>query len=73
MKKEKEFPEETTLTPEEEEFLTLELQEEEEVVSRFTFKQKLILIATGIFSFLFLRFGFSLWMRLYVVLCIPHP
>lgn len=36
MKKEKEFPEETALTPEEEEFLTLELQEEEEAVSRFT-------------------------------------
>ncbi|AAN49564.1 type II secretion system protein GspN [Leptospira interrogans] len=58
MKKEKEFPEETALTPEEEEFLTLELQEEEEVVSRFTFKQKLILIGTGIFSFLI----FTVWL-----------
>ncbi|EMO28726.1 hypothetical protein LEP1GSC170_2272 [Leptospira interrogans serovar Bataviae str. HAI135] len=59
MKKEKEFPEETALTPEEEEFLTLELQEEEEVVSRFTFKQKLILIATGIFRFYFYDLAFS--------------
>ncbi|EMP07535.1 hypothetical protein LEP1GSC124_1993, partial [Leptospira interrogans serovar Pyrogenes str. 200701872] len=38
--------------------MTLELQEEEEVVSRFTFKQKLILIGTGIFSFLI----FTVWL-----------
>lgn len=60
MKKEKEFQEETALTPEEEEFLTLELQEEEEgeTVSRFTLKQKLILIGTGLFSFLI----FTVWL-----------
>ncbi|AXR69068.1 type II secretion system protein GspN [Leptospira mayottensis] len=60
MKKEKEFQEETALTPEEEEFLTLELQEEEEgeAVSRFTLKQKLILIGTGLFSFLI----FTVWL-----------
>ncbi|XDD48729.1 type II secretion system protein GspN [Leptospira sp. WS92.C1] len=58
-KKEEEFQEETALTPEEEEFLTLELQEEEEeVIPRFTLKQKLILIATGIFSF----FIFMIWL-----------
>ncbi|AOP34154.1 type II secretion system protein GspN [Leptospira tipperaryensis] len=51
MKKEEEFQEET-LTPEEEEFLTLELQEEEEEAApRFTLKQKLYLIGTGVFSF----------------------
>lgn len=49
----KEFQEETALTPEEEEFLTLELREEEEdTTPRFTLKQKLILIGTGLFSFL---------------------
>ncbi|TGL78003.1 type II secretion system protein GspN [Leptospira yasudae] len=59
MKKEEEFQEETALTPEEEEFLTLELQEEEEEAApRFTLKQKLILIATGVFSFLI----FTLWL-----------
>ncbi|MBM9498878.1 type II secretion system protein GspN [Leptospira sp. 201903071] len=52
MKKEEEFQEETALTPEEEEFLTLELQEEEEASPRFTLKQKLYLIGTGVFSFL---------------------
>lgn len=53
MKKEEEFQEETALTPEEEEFLTLELQEEEEESApRFSLKQKLYLIATGVGSFL---------------------
>ncbi|WP_061248583.1 type II secretion system protein GspN [Leptospira alstonii] len=59
MKKEKEFQEETALTREEEEFLTLELQEEEEEAApRFTLKQKLILIGTGVFSFLI----FTIWL-----------
>ncbi|WP_061222409.1 type II secretion system protein GspN [Leptospira weilii] len=59
MKKEKEFQEETALTPEEEEFLTLELQEEEEETApRFTLRQKLILIGTGLFSFLI----FTVWL-----------
>lgn len=59
MKKEEELQEETALTPEEEEFLTLELQEEEEESTpRFTLKQKLILIATGVFSFLI----FTIWL-----------
>lgn len=59
MKKEEELQEETALTPEEEEFLTLELQEEEEeTLPRFTLKQKLILIATGVFSFLI----FTIWL-----------
>ncbi|WP_078129189.1 type II secretion system protein GspN [Leptospira alexanderi] len=59
MKKEKKFQEETALTPEEEEFLTLELQEEEEETApRFTLKQKLILIGTGLFSFLI----FTVWL-----------
>ncbi|EMY79167.1 hypothetical protein LEP1GSC060_1022 [Leptospira weilii serovar Ranarum str. ICFT] len=57
--KEKEFQEETALTREEEEFLTLELQEEEEEAApRFTLKQKLILIGTGVFSFLL----FTIWL-----------
>ncbi len=55
----KEFQEETALTPEEEEFLTLELREEEEdTTPRFTLKQKLILIGTGLFSFLV----FTVWL-----------
>ncbi|WP_061218868.1 type II secretion system protein GspN [Leptospira weilii] len=59
MKKDKEFQEETALTPEEEEFLTLELQEEEEETTpRFTLRQKLILIGTGLFSFLI----FTVWL-----------
>ncbi|EKR66409.1 hypothetical protein LEP1GSC036_3545 [Leptospira weilii str. 2006001853] len=59
MKKDKEFQEETALTPEEEEFLTLELQEEEEETTpRFTLRQKLILIGTGLFSFLI----FTIWL-----------
>ncbi|EMJ66999.1 MULTISPECIES: type II secretion system protein GspN [Leptospira] len=59
MKKDKEFQEETALTPEEEEFLTLELQEEEEETApRFTLRQKLILIGTGLFSFLI----FTVWL-----------
>ncbi|GIM22255.1 type II secretion system protein GspN [Leptospira borgpetersenii] len=59
MKKEKEFQEEAALTREEEEFLTLELQEEEEEPApRFTFRQKLILIGTGLFSFLI----FTVWL-----------
>ncbi|MDL5245243.1 type II secretion system protein GspN [Leptospira weilii] len=59
MKKDKEFQEETALTPEEEEFLTLELQEEEEETApRFTLRQKLILIGTGLFSFLI----FTIWL-----------
>ncbi|EMY11982.1 type II secretion system protein N [Leptospira weilii str. Ecochallenge] len=59
MKKDKGFQEETALTPEEEEFLTLELQEEEEETTpRFTLRQKLILIGTGLFSFLI----FTVWL-----------
>ncbi|EMF81313.1 hypothetical protein LEP1GSC188_5037 [Leptospira weilii serovar Topaz str. LT2116] len=59
MKKEKEFQEETALTPEEEEFLTLELrEEEEETTPRFTLRQKLTLIGTGLFSFLI----FTIWL-----------
>ncbi|MBE8401424.1 type II secretion system protein GspN [Leptospira borgpetersenii] len=59
IKKEKEFQEEAALTREEEEFLTLELQEEEEgPAPRFTFRQKLILIGTGLFSFLI----FTVWL-----------
>ncbi|EMO32526.1 hypothetical protein LEP1GSC175_1372 [Leptospira santarosai str. HAI821] len=54
----KEFQEETALTPEEEEFLTLELREEEDTTPRFTLKQKLILIGTGLFSFLI----FTVWL-----------
>ncbi|EMP01821.1 type II secretion system protein GspN [Leptospira santarosai] len=54
----KEFQEETALTPEEEEFLTLELREEEDTTPRFTLKQKLILIGTGLFSFLV----FTVWL-----------
>ncbi|TGK18904.1 type II secretion system protein GspN [Leptospira fluminis] len=60
MPREKSKEDQETLSNEEEEFLTMELEEvpeeEEELQPRFTVKQKLILAGTGIFSFLIFAF-----------------
>ncbi len=58
----KKIEEEEIISNEEEEFLTMELEdlplesEVEETAPRFTFKQKLIILGTGLFSFLLFLF-----------------
>ncbi|PJZ65189.1 type II secretion system protein GspN [Leptospira wolffii] len=62
MPRAKKIEEEEIISNEEEEFLTMELEDipedpsEEESAPRFTLKQKLILIGTGAFSFVFFLF-----------------